>query len=267
MMKSQYARQVRRKLTGAACVLVVLLLSGCGGDGGETASSEDTMKVIFLHHSTGKAVWDGGVKKWFKKYNKKHGTKYDVSERAFPAESPYGWNNYPYDYWNIWVNNAGDKEYKNEPTLEMLSKEYDLVVFKHCFPASGVLIDTGAPDVTSPEKRIENYKLQYDALKDKMHQFPDTKFLVWTGAALVESKTNEEEATRAREFFSWVRNDWNEPGDNIFVWDFFGLETEGGLYIKAEYAKSATDSHPSKKFARTAAPQFCEKIVDVLEGE
>jgi hypothetical protein len=230
-------------------------------------SSEETMKVIFLHHSTGKAVWDGGVKKWFKKYNKANGTRYDVSERAFPAESPYGWNNYPYDYWNIWVNNAGEEKYMNEPTLELLSGEYDLVVFKHCFPVSNIVEDTGAPDVGSNGKRLENYVLQYNALNDKMHEFPDTKFLVWTGAALVRSKTNEDEARRAADFFSWVKDQWSEPGDNIFVWDFFGLETGDGLYLKEEYAKSATDSHPSKKFAKTAAPQFCEKIVEVLEGD
>lgn len=253
--------------------LLILAAVGCGssGDGDQTAassnsSSEETLNVIFLHHSTGKVIWDAGVKKWFKQYNKKAGTSYQITEREFPAESPYGWNNYPYDYWNIWVNNAGPNPYKNEPTLEMLDEENNLIVFKHCFPVSDIKEDTGNPDVSSSEKRIENYTLQYQALKTKMHQFPGTAFLVWTGAALARQATSEDNAARAREFFEWVKNEWDEPGDNIYVWDFFGLETDGGLYLNDEYAESATNSHPKKKFAKTAVPLLCQRIVDVIEG-
>jgi dienelactone hydrolase len=229
-------------------------------------ATEEPMNVIFLHHSTGGIVWDAGVKKWFKKYNRKYKTNYNVGERAFPAESPYGWNNYPYDYWNIWVKNAGDEPYQNEPTLEMLTPEYNVIVFKHCFPVGHIGPDTGSPDPESPEKRLENYFVQYEALKDKMHEFPDTRFLVWTCAALVESKTDEAEARRTRQFVDWVKNDWDEPGDNIFLWDFYALETEGGLYLRPEYARSSTDSHPHKKFAKKVAPLFAERIVEVIEG-
>ena len=153
-----------------------------------------------------------------------------------------------------------------EPTLEMLSKKYDVIVFKHCYPVSGILPDTGSPDVSSSEKRLENYRLQYEALAAKMRSLPDTKFIVWTGAAQVRSATDEEQARRAREFFEWVTHEWDRPGDNIFVWDFYGLETEGGLYLRDEYAKSATNSHPNEAFARRAAPLLGQRIVDVIEG-
>ncbi|NIM19928.1 MAG: hypothetical protein GTO51_06740 [Candidatus Latescibacteria bacterium] len=224
------------------------------------------MKILFLHHSTGRIIWEAGVKKWFKDYNKKKGTRYDINERDFPAESPYGWNNYPYDYWNIWVRNAADNAFKKEPTLEMLTKKYDMIIFKHCFPGSDIKADIGKPEIESDDKRIENYVLQYNALKQKMHEFPDVKFLVWTGAALVRGATDEERAARAKSFSEWVRSEWDEPGDNIFVWDFFNLETGGGLYLKDEYAKSPANSHPNEEFANTAAPLFCERIVNVLEG-
>jgi hypothetical protein len=39
------------------------------------------------------------------------------------------------------------------------------VVFKHCFPVSGIDIDTGSPDITSEARTIENYELQYAAIK------------------------------------------------------------------------------------------------------
>jgi hypothetical protein len=152
-----------------------------------------------------------------------------------------------------------------EPTLEMLSKEFGLIIFKHCFPVSDILEDTGLSDIDSDRKSIENYKLQYNALKAKMLEFPNTKFLIWTGAALVKNATTEENAKRMREFVDWLKNEWEQEGDNIYLWDFYELETEGGLYLKDEYAENANNSHPNKKFAERVAPIFAQKIVDVLK--
>ena len=99
-----------------------------------------------------------------------------------------------------------------------------------------------------------------------MKEFPDTKFLVWTGAALVEAATNEEQAKRAKKFRDWVVNEWDEPGDNIFIWDFYELETEGGIYLAPQNAVSPTNSHPSPAFSNKVYPYFCQRIVDVLEN-
>ena len=238
------------------------------------------MKIIFLHHSTGERIWSSGVPEWFAAYNQRNGTKYDIVERVFPKRSPYGWNNYPYDYWNIWVNHAGESAYEEEPTLELLAKTHDVIIFKHCFPVCEILQDTGSPDIASPEKRIENYQLQYQELKAKMREFPKTTFIVWTGAAevdysnflhkiaaLVKGRSGiKERAKRARTFFEWVRNDWDEPGDNIYVWDFYELETEGGLFLKKEYADGPANSHPNKTFSKMAAACFCRRVIDVIEG-
>ncbi len=253
-----------------AAFLMAWIASGCGREADsekeKQLSTGDDMKIVFLHHSTGKVVWDGGVKKWFKDNGRNGGGKYDISEMDFPGEKPYGWNNYPYDYWNIWVRNAGPGKYMGEPTLEILTKKYDMIVFKHCFPVSEILPDTGNPDIASSEKRIENYRLQYGALREKMRSFPETKFLVWTGAALVRQRSDERQGAAAKEFAGWVIEEWDEPGDNIFVWDFFALETEGGIFLQDRYAESETNSHPNKSFAQKAAPLMCRRIVDVIEG-
>ena len=221
-------------------------------------------RIVLLHHSTGECVWNGGVPQWFAQYNEAHGTRYTISEQAFPKDSPYGWENYPYDYWNIWVRHAGPRPFKEEPTLQMLTPRYDVIVFKHCFPVSQIEADTGTADAASREKRIENYKLQYAALKAKMRQFPKTRFLVWTGAALRQNETDEAAARRAKAFFEWVRTVWDEKGDNIYVWDFRTLETEGGLYLKAAHASG--DSHPNEAFSRGVAPLLGRRIVDVIQG-
>ena len=228
--------------------------------------SENGTKIIFLHHSTGQNIWDGGVKEWFNDYNKTNNIDYVIVRQYFPKQNPYGWNNYPFDYWNIWVNHAGEDPYMDEPTLEMITKKYDIVIWKHCYPVANIEEDIGEPDVTSEIKRLENYKVQYEALKEKMKEFPQTKFIVWTIPALVEKATTEEEALKAQEFYNWVKDEWDEKGDNIFLWDIYDLETEGGLYLKDEYAKNPENSHPNEAFSETVAPYFCQRIVDVIEG-
>lgn len=254
--------------------LFMAVLLGC-----QSNKDNESTRIIFLHHSTGNAIWKGkanrylykltrkgDVEKYILNYNKKNNTKYQISERAFPTREAYGWKNYPYDYYNLWVKNAGGDSNMDNPNLEMFSANYDVIIFKHCFPVSNILEDTGKPDIDSDEKRIENYKLQYEALKQKMHEFEDCKFIVWTPAALVKNATTEEKALRTREFYEWVIGEWNEEGDNIYIWDFYNYETEGELYMKAEYATSAKDPHPNKEFSAKVAPLFSQFIIDTIEN-
>mgnify|MGYP000844636299 FL=1 len=254
--------------------LLILIATGCN------SKTDKMTKIVFLHHSTGEAIWrgktnkyiyrltgQGDVQKYFASYNRKNRTNYEISAINFPKSSPYGWNNYPYDYYNIWVKNAGQKSYLEEPTLEMLTAEYDVIIFKHCFPVSRIISDIGSPDINSDVKSIGNYKLQYDALKQKMHEFPEKKFIVWSPAANTKNKSQEDEALRTREFYSWMINEWDEIGDNIFIWDFYNYETEGGLYLSDKNAHSPDNSHPGKEFSAKVAPLFGQFIIDVIESK
>jgi len=236
---------------------------------------ENQTKIIFFHHSTGAIIWrgglsgiarrlgfDGDVSRWFTHYNKKNGKNYLITESNYPKKM----GNDPYDYYNIWVKNAGNNPYNGEATLEMLTADYEVIVFKHCFPVSNIDADTIPPDINSNIRTLTNYKLQYNALKEKMLQFPQNKFILWTPPARVKDDTYEEEALRAQEFSNWVKTEWDIKGDNIYLWDIRELQVEGGLYLKDTYADSPTNSHPSKKFGEMVAPLFCQRIVDVIEG-
>lgn len=229
-----------------------------------TALTSDQIRIIFLHHSTGEIIWNNGVPSYFDSYNSEHNSNYKISELAYPSQE-YAWDNYPYDYWNIWVNHGNEDSYMGQATLKQLTQNYNVIIFKHCFPVSYVEEDNGEGDITSSEKTIANYKLQYQSLKQKMHEFPNTKFILWTGAALKQSETNQAQAERANEFFNWVKNTWDVAGDNIYIFDFRSLETEGGLYIKDEYASE--DSHPNESFAKRVAPIFSQKVIDIIEGK
>ncbi|TAJ12535.1 hypothetical protein DMA11_12495 [Marinilabiliaceae bacterium JC017] len=244
-------------------------------------NTDKNTSIAFLHHSTGKSIWQGGnsylvkikgklgassaVEKWFSKYNRKNGVNYQIREIVFPKKDPYGWKNYPFDYYNIWVKNGDELYYKEEPTLKTLTIDSDVIIFKHCFPVSR-LSDEKEGDINSDRKTITNYKLQYEALYAEFQKYPNVKFIVWTPAALTESKTTVEQAGLTRQFSNWVKEKWDKPGDNVFVWDFFELETEGGLYLKEEYAVNSKDSHPNDSFARKTYPRFCQYIVDVIEN-
>jgi hypothetical protein len=255
-------------------IITVVLLAGC------VENPEPMKKVIFLHHSTGYSVWTGrtnkyvyrltgkgDVQRFFDKYNRNNDTRYLITDRFFPKKEPYGWNNYPFDYYNIWVKNAGSSPYMDEQTLEILTREYDIIIFKHCYPGSNIVADSGTPDINSPVKSVENYKLQYEALKQKMHEFPDNKFIVWTPAVNTAALMTEEEGERTRLFHDWVINEWDEKGDNIFIWDFYEYETKGGLYLAEENAFSPVNSHPARGFATRVAPLFSKFVIDVIESK
>lgn len=249
-------------------------------------------RIIFLHHSTGDIIWHGKnpsrltnmakrinrefaekirkkpvLLKYFDRYNRENNKTYLIEDKIFPKASPYGWNNYPYDYYNIWVKNAGKQPYMEEPTLEILTKDYDVIIFKHCFPSSNIKPNKDTANINSNLKTLSNYKLQYRAIKEKLSEFPDTKFIVFTGAVQVKSKISEEEAERAKEFNNWVIKEWDSSSDNIYLWDLYRLQTEGGIYFKDEYAKTLNDSHPNDKFAKKAAKLFFDRIIDIIENE
>jgi hypothetical protein len=234
-------------------------------------------KILFLHHSTGASIWVGKTNKYiykltkygdvlryFSDFNRKNNTDHKIEELLFPKSAPYGWNNYPYDYYNIWVKNAGEKNYMDEPTLEILTRKYDIIIFKHCFPGSRMKEDTGSPDINSEEKKLENYKLQYTALKNKMHEFPNNKFVIWTPAVCTKNQMTEAEAIRTNQFYKWIIEEWDTKGDNIYVWDYYKYQTEGGLYLLDKNAINPDNSHPNKDFSGRIAPLFCEFIQSVF---
>jgi hypothetical protein len=268
-------------------LVFILLLTSCSS---EKESSD--INIIFLHQSTGDYIWHGGAPTTFRKlirklsptfdeklskksllptyfinYNKENGTNYRIEELQFPKPAPYGANNMPFDYYNIWVNNAGVKPFMEEPTLELLTKDYQVIIFKHCYPVSSIKKDQDSSDIKSYVHTIANYKLQYLALRDKLHQFPKTKFILFTGAVQVRANIKEEEAIRTKEFFTWVKDEWDLKEDNIYLWDLYNLQTEGGNYFRDEYAESPFDSHPNSEFASKAANLLYKRIIDIIEND
>lgn len=239
----------------------------------------NAQKILFLHHSVGTGVYtDGQVPSWIDNYNTEHGTHYIVTDHVYP-NSPYPWDNYPYDYWNLWINNGCDNSNPDIACLDSLCAHYDVISFKHCFPAAYVLPDAAVSSVSSSEKTLGNYKLQYRALRDLMDTYPNNKFIVWTLAPLSRLGTDPATASRARSFVDWVKNDWlREEGKshpNIFVFDFWGQVAEtdsspsngmlNSLKYDFERDHSTSESHPNLAGNQFAGPKFAESIVRAIE--
>lgn len=253
------------------------LFAGCSHDGFESLVDKDpdAVNILFLHHSTGANIYKGAyennqadVQQWFADFNHSNGVKLNFVNQYFPKGKQYrffgyGWENYPYDYYNIWVKNQMKRVYKGEPSLDLLTNHWDVIIIKHCFPVSA-LSCTGEANIESQVKTFDNYKLQYEALRLKLNEYPNTKFILWTGAALTKDATTEAQAACARNFFDWVKQAWDVPNDNIYIWDFYQLQTGGGIYMNDDYAYSAKDSHPNKYFSQMVAPLFCQRVVDVV---
>jgi uncharacterized protein YjdB len=239
-----------------------------------------SQKAIFLHHSTGSGVYyEGNVESWISDYNSANSTSFQVSERSYPTGS-YPWDNYPYDFWNLWVNNACNSGESSIECLNTLTQDYNVIIFKHCFPGAGINEDSGSPDVNSSEKTLGNYKAQYRALRAKMDSYPNNKFIVWTLAPLHRNATNANDAARAREFVDWVKNIWltedGNPHSNIIIFDFFGIVAElnasptngkvNCLKYQYEGDHNGDDSHPNYAANQTAGPLFAQLIASSLES-
>jgi hypothetical protein len=236
--------------------------------------------IIFLHHSTGWGLYtEGHVAEWITSFNTTHGTSYNLVERSFP-DTPYPWDNYPYDYWNLWINNTCNNSNPKIACISSLCASYDVIIFKHCYPGSAISDDDPIPSASSSKRTLANYKLQYRALRSLMDSYPHNKFIVWTLVPLHRLATNVTAAAKAGQFADWVKNDWlTEDGrshPNIFVFDFWGYAAESNpspvngkvncLKYNYEYDHNVADSHPNKIANETIGPAFAQFIVNVAKG-
>lgn len=237
-------------------------------------------KIIFLHHSTGAAVYsEGNVDAWISNYNSQHQKNYQLTEFNYPND-PYPWANYPYDYWNLWINKACNPDTPNIECLNNLAQKYDMIIFKHCFPGAAIEADQGTPTISSDRKSLENYKVQYRALRTELDKYPDNKFIVWTLVPLHRLATDEDQAKRAKQFVDWVKTEWltedSKPHPNIYIFDFWGYVAETNPNpangkvncLKYNYEKdhNDSDSHPNVEANLYVGPLFAEFIVNTIEN-
>jgi hypothetical protein len=217
-----------------------------------------TAGIHFLHHSTGGNLISGagGIEKMFDARNQKFNLDYRFTHEWSTPES----ENYPHNYF---------AETFAPARLREIAEKYTVVIWKHCYPGSAVLEDTGKPDINSPRKSIENYQLQYRALRDRFDQYPDTKFILWTLPPLHRKASTVEMARRASAFTEWVKLEYlreNGRHPNQYIFDFRGYVTGEDHFLLYDYERNheASDSHPNQRANDTVCPFFFQFILDIL---
>jgi len=241
---------------------IFLAFSACGSCASSLFSEEpaapNQLRIHFLHHSTGGNLIGGagGIAKMFDAYNLENGTNLLFTEEwSAPSD------NYPYDYFSVTFTPA---------KLQDLALKYDVVIWKHCYPGSSILEDTGYPDINSSRKSIENYTLQYRTLRDRLDSHPDRKFILWTLPPLHRKASTADMARRAAQFTEWVKWEYlTENGDhpNQFIFDFRRYMTGPDNFLRYEYEldHNSSDSHPNQLANDTVCPIFFNSIIDILK--
>ena len=62
-----------RTLVVAACICTLVVAAACAQ---RETPQQATAMILYLHHSTGGVIWNGGVSQWLAQYNAAQGTEY-----------------------------------------------------------------------------------------------------------------------------------------------------------------------------------------------
>ena len=223
---------------------------------------------IFFHHSTGNNIWgpngsNTSIPNEMSLYNIQKGyTGNDVvtmDEDWFPSDD---------NEWYTWHRIFDNSDPNNN--IYPYFPNNKIIVIKSCFPSSKIVGQGSALDtLNNPSiKTIYNYKWHWRSILNKMKQYPETFFIIWTNAPLVPNSTNYIQAELAEHFCSWAKDTLSAGNDqlfglfpsNVYVFDYFHkLADENGM-LKLEYATSSGDSHPNSDATELVAPQFVQEI-------
>lgn len=307
-LRVEYSR-VRILTAVFLLVFILLISSGCGGDGssqtgtpsdGSSISTNDSrpaistrtieaggqtsldpsppgqpVRLVFIHHSVGENWLDdsqGGLAAALMRNN------------YFVSDTNYGWGPPDADsgsenigdrtdigYWYNWFAGPNSQTYMNalyaengQNTASPYSRlaedpggENEIVMFKSCFPNSGLGGSPGDPPAEGQNllrgqgageavHTVQNAKGIYNDLLKYFATRQDKLFIVVTAPPLIESETTPEAAANARAFNRWLVNDWLEdyPYKNVAVFDFYNvLTTNGGSPEVSDSGKSGGNHH------------------------
>lgn len=210
-------------------------------------------RIIFLHHSTGaNLIEQGGVRARFTALGYEfddHG--YNGDGLVLADGTPTGRNfDVPDDNTNPDGYAAIFAQPLHDPPDNTFSHlmQYDVIVFKSCFPVS----------IIESDEQLAEYKSYYLSIRERMDQYPHKIFIVVTQPPEIPADTDSQAAARARAFTNWLASDEYLSGHhNVFVFNFFNLLANPSTnMLRAEYQTDPSDAHPNELANQTIAPLF-----------
>jgi len=164
-------------------------------------------------------------------------------------------NNNPSDYERIFT--SPDEDETRRKILQ-----FDVIIFKKCFPTSQIESDT----------KLDQFKNSYLKIREFVDHNPDKLFIIMTQPPLRSEVTDPNNASRARNLSEWLRSsEYIGDRSNLRVFDFFDLladkEGDNKNMLRKEYAPLLTiDSHPNRHANKTIAPIFADFIKKEIDN-
>lgn len=227
-----------------------------------TAQAQTTTTIIWLHHSVGYGIIDGGGVRegltalGYEFYDHGYngdglrladgtwtGTNFDVPDD----------NTYPDGLATIFsqpLHNPPDN------TFSYLM-QYDVIMVKSCFPTSNI----------GDDAQLEADKDYYRTIASRADQYPAKLFIIVSHPPQVPGATNAAEAARARALNDWLLSDAYQSGHaNLRVFDLFGRLAGSDNMLRSEYRSSNSDAHPNSTANAAVGPQLVTFIDVVIHG-
>jgi len=209
-----------------------------------TDESIEGMSFVFLHHSCGSGfLKQGGMWRLLE----------EMGLSVFDITYGDGWigDNTNPDHFPVTFGEHMDEVLSWNLTG---TDRHEIVAFKSCYPASNV----------SSDRMLADYKGYYEKLKPMFAKHPEVLFIAWTAPPLVPGATTAQNAGRKRAFCDWLQEDWAPDEKNIAVFDCFGVLADSDGYLRTEYRKSESDSHPNEAGNIAVAKAFTDQLPDMI---
>ena len=217
----------------------------------------DFSHIIFLHHSVGaNLIQQEGVRQsltdlGYEFYD--HGYNGDGLTLAdgTPADRDFGVpddNTNPDGFADIYAQPLDDPP---DNTFSHLM-QYDVIVFKSCYPVSNIQSDA----------QLAEYKSHYLSIRARMDQYPNKVFIVVTPPPEIPADSDPQGAARARDFADWLASgEYLDGHPNVFTFNFFDLVADPATnMLRADYGTDEFDAHPNELANQTVGPLFVDFI-------
>lgn len=237
----------------AALTMVALMMAGFSGVSANTDMPSSTVKLVFVHHSTGG--------NWLADSNEDQpygdlGTAL-MNNNYYVSATNYGWgpnsigDRTDIPDWPDWFTGTNSSTVLSALYAESGQNVGDfgawarlstdpgggnkIIMFKSCFPNSDLFGDPNDPAASSPNDQytVENAKAVYNDLLTHFATRQDKLFVVITAPPQQESEyatdyqTPAQRAANARAVNNWLVNDWlsGYAYNNVAVFDYFNVLT------------------------------------------
>ena len=270
-------------------LIFVITLSGTGlstsfaqaaptQQGGDSSPPDTSVKLIFIHHSTGENWLSDGYGNLGQAL---------ADNNYYVSDTNYGWgpqsigDRTDIPDWEEWFTsnntatymealfNEGDQNADYTRTGADPGGENEIIMFKSCFPNSDLEGSPDDPPSADGWLSIGHAKYVYNEILNYFVQHPEKLFVVITAPPL----SDRGNAANARAFNLWLLNDWlaenDYPYQNVAIFDFYNVLTgkdghhtfENGGEVhqvagKDTLAYPSGDDHPSRKGSQKTTDEF-----------